>query len=97
MKAAGIQDLSIAERLQLVQDLWDSIAARPDAIGLYDAPTGSAGIEKRCRATGTPKALRAVTMALPQNLAKSLLSRILPLFFGMLSNQQKSISDQQRR
>ena len=45
MKTADIQDLSIAERLQLVEDLWDSIAARPDAIGLSD--TEKAELDRR--------------------------------------------------
>lgn len=29
-------DLSAAEKLQLVEDLWDELAATPDAIPLYD-------------------------------------------------------------
>jgi putative addiction module component (TIGR02574 family) len=30
-------NLSVAERIQLVEDLWDSIAADPEAIPLTDA------------------------------------------------------------
>ena len=33
---ADIQRLSIAERIQLVEDIWDSIAATPDALPLTD-------------------------------------------------------------
>jgi len=34
---ADIQRLSIAERIQLVEDIWDSIAATPDALPLTEA------------------------------------------------------------
>jgi len=30
----GIQQLSVAERIQLVEDIWDSIAAAPETLGL---------------------------------------------------------------
>ena len=30
-------ELSVAERIQLVEDLWDSIAADPEAPGLTDS------------------------------------------------------------
>ncbi len=32
-----IAELSVAERIQLVQDLWDSLAATPDAIPVSQA------------------------------------------------------------
>ena len=32
----SIQELSIAERLQLVQDIWDSIVLSPDVISITD-------------------------------------------------------------
>ncbi len=32
----SIQELSIAERLQLVQDIWDSIVLSPDVIPITD-------------------------------------------------------------
>ncbi len=32
----GILDLSIAERIQLVEDIWDSIAEVPDSLGLTE-------------------------------------------------------------
>jgi len=31
-----IFDLSPAEKLQLVEDLWDDLAARPDAVPVHD-------------------------------------------------------------
>jgi len=34
---AEILRLSVAERIQLAQDIWDSIAAVPEAISLTDA------------------------------------------------------------
>ena len=34
---ADIHRLSIVERIQLVEDIWDSIAAPPDALPLTDA------------------------------------------------------------
>jgi putative addiction module component (TIGR02574 family) len=33
---AEILKLSVAERIQLVEDIWDSIAADPDALPLTD-------------------------------------------------------------
>lgn len=32
-----LENLSASERLQLVQDLWDSIAAEPDSVPVTDA------------------------------------------------------------
>jgi putative addiction module component (TIGR02574 family) len=32
MSPSEIRELSVAERIQLAQDLWDSIAAEPDAL-----------------------------------------------------------------
>ena len=29
---ADIEQLSVAERIQLVEDIWDTIAANPDAL-----------------------------------------------------------------
>jgi putative addiction module component (TIGR02574 family) len=37
--------LTVAERIQLAEDLWDSIAAKPDALPLTD--TQRAEIERR--------------------------------------------------
>jgi putative addiction module component (TIGR02574 family) len=34
--ASSIFDLSPSEKLQLVEDLWDDIAATPDEVPLYD-------------------------------------------------------------
>ena len=34
---ADVLELSVAERIQLVEDIWDSIAAVPDAVPLTDA------------------------------------------------------------
>ena len=36
---AGIMDLSVPERIQLVEDIWDSIAEVPDEIVLSDGQT----------------------------------------------------------
>ena len=33
----GIAQLSVTERIQLVEDIWDTIAAQPDSISLSDA------------------------------------------------------------
>jgi putative addiction module component (TIGR02574 family) len=33
---ASVFDLSPAEKLQLVEDLWDDLAATPDAIPVHD-------------------------------------------------------------
>ena len=30
----GIQQLSVAERIQLAEDIWDSIATAPETLGL---------------------------------------------------------------
>ena len=37
MKSLGIDRLSVAERIALVQEIWDSIAATPEAVPLTDA------------------------------------------------------------
>ncbi len=37
MKALGIDQLSIEDRLTLVQEIWDSIAAMPEQIPLSEA------------------------------------------------------------
>ena len=37
LKALGIDQLSVAERLLLVEEIWDSISANPDAIRLSPA------------------------------------------------------------
>ena len=34
-----ITKMSAAERIQLVEDIWDTIAAEPDAVGLTEAQT----------------------------------------------------------
>ena len=35
-KAEDILELSVAERIQMVEDIWDSIAAVPDAVSLSE-------------------------------------------------------------
>ncbi len=37
MKDLGLDQLSVAERIVLVKELWDSIAASPEGITLSDA------------------------------------------------------------
>jgi len=37
MNALGLDRLTVAERIFLVQDLWDSIAATPDAVTLTES------------------------------------------------------------
>ncbi len=36
---AGITQLSTAERIQLVEDIWDTIAAQPEEMRLTEAQT----------------------------------------------------------
>lgn len=36
MSDASIFDLSPAEKLQLVEDLWDDLASTPDAVPMHD-------------------------------------------------------------
>ena len=36
ISSTSIFDLSPSEKLQLVEDLWDDLAAAPDAIPVYD-------------------------------------------------------------
>ncbi|MEW6103830.1 MAG: addiction module protein [bacterium] len=33
---ASIFDLSLAEKLQLVEDLWDELAATPEAVSIHE-------------------------------------------------------------
>lgn len=33
----GIEQLSVAERIQLVEDIWDSIAAAPESLSLTES------------------------------------------------------------
>ena len=35
-KAADILELSVAERIQMVEDIWDSIASVPEAVALSE-------------------------------------------------------------
>jgi putative addiction module component (TIGR02574 family) len=35
-KAGDILELSVAERIQMVEDIWDSIAAVPEAVALTE-------------------------------------------------------------
>ena len=37
ISVSDLLHLSVAERLQLVEDLWDSIAAQPEALELTEA------------------------------------------------------------
>ena len=34
--ATAIFDLSLSEKLQLVEDLWDDLASTPEAVPVYD-------------------------------------------------------------
>jgi len=34
---SGVLSLSVAERIQLVEDIWDTIAKVPDEVGLTDS------------------------------------------------------------
>lgn len=34
---SGVLSLSVAERIQLVEDIWDTIAEVPDEVGLTDS------------------------------------------------------------
>jgi putative addiction module component (TIGR02574 family) len=36
MEMASVFDLSPAEKLQLVEDLWDDLAATPEAVPVFD-------------------------------------------------------------
>jgi putative addiction module component (TIGR02574 family) len=36
MNVASVFDLSPSEKLQLVEDLWDDLAADPDAVPVHD-------------------------------------------------------------
>ncbi len=37
LKSLGIDQLSVAERIELVQDIWDSIASTPEQLPLTEA------------------------------------------------------------
>jgi putative addiction module component (TIGR02574 family) len=37
MKSLGIDELSLAERILLVEEIWDSIAAHPEVVPLTEA------------------------------------------------------------
>ncbi len=37
MKSLGIDQLSVADRIALVQEIWDSIAATPEEVPLTEA------------------------------------------------------------
>jgi len=37
MASSDIFELDISERIQIVEDIWDSIAASPEAVPLTDA------------------------------------------------------------
>ena len=37
MKSLGIDSLSVAERIELVQEIWDSVATAPEATSLTEA------------------------------------------------------------
>jgi putative addiction module component (TIGR02574 family) len=36
LNAPSVFDLSVAEKLQLVEDLWDDLAATPEAVPVHD-------------------------------------------------------------
>jgi putative addiction module component (TIGR02574 family) len=36
ISTADIEQLSVAERIQLVEDIWDTIAANPDALEISE-------------------------------------------------------------
>ncbi len=37
ISTADIEQLSVAERIQLVEDIWDTIAVHPEALEISDA------------------------------------------------------------
>ncbi len=39
LTSQSIEQLSVAERIQLVEDIWDSIAATPETLGLTEKQT----------------------------------------------------------
>jgi putative addiction module component (TIGR02574 family) len=45
MVKADVLSLSVPERIQLVEDIWDSIAEVPEAVGLTDEQ--KAGLDRR--------------------------------------------------
>jgi putative addiction module component (TIGR02574 family) len=36
ISTSSVLDLSLSEKLQLVEDLWDDIASNPEAVPIYD-------------------------------------------------------------
>jgi putative addiction module component (TIGR02574 family) len=50
MSALGLDRLSVAERILLVEELWDSIAATPEAVTLSNAQQQD--LERRLDAYG---------------------------------------------
>ena len=36
ISTSSVLDLSVSEKLQLVEDLWDDIASNPEAVPIYD-------------------------------------------------------------
>lgn len=50
INALGLDRLSVAERILLVQELWDSIAGTPEAVTLTDAQKRD--LERRLEAYG---------------------------------------------
>jgi putative addiction module component (TIGR02574 family) len=48
MKSLGIGRLSVPERMRLLEEIWDSIAAKPDNLPLTDEQT--AGLDRRLAA-----------------------------------------------
>ncbi|MBI2196983.1 MAG: addiction module protein [Candidatus Rokubacteria bacterium] len=52
-----ILSLSVAERLQLVEDIWDSIAAHPEAVPVTEAQRKELARRKRAH-TRNPEAAK---------------------------------------
>lgn len=53
-KAADILALSVAERIQMVEDIWDSIAAVPEAVALSEDQKNDNGCTRRNRYGAAP-------------------------------------------
>ena len=48
MDSASIFDLSPSEKLQLVEDLWDDLAAAPEAVPVHDwTDPANAGMRRK--------------------------------------------------
>jgi putative addiction module component (TIGR02574 family) len=45
LTSSGVLSLSVAERIQLVEDIWDTIVEVPDEVGLTDSQ--NAEIDRR--------------------------------------------------